>query len=338
MSKPGGKVILGHGSGGRLMHDLIREVFAARFDNPLLRQGDDSVRLSINGQRLAFTTDSFVVKPVFFPGGDIGRLAICGTVNDLATAGAQPLYLAAAFVLEEGFPLDDLERIVDSMQVAAAEAGVQIVTGDTKVVEQGGADGLFVNTAGIGLIPAGVELSGANARPGDAVIVTGTIGDHGIAVLSQREGFRFDVDVCSDVAPLSGLVKAALAVTPEIRVVRDPTRGGLATTLNEIAAQSQVAIHLVERAIPIRDSVRAACEMLGYDPLYVANEGKLVLIVAAEVAEAVVGRLRRERYGEEAAVIGWVREAPAGRVTLTTGIGGTRIVDLLAGEMLPRIC
>lgn len=332
------RVILGHGSGGRLMHDLIRKVFAARFDNPLLRQGDDSARFSLDGQRLAFTTDSYVVKPLFFPGGDIGRLAVCGTVNDLATAGAQPLYLSAAFVIEEGLPLDHLERIVSSMQAAAEEAGVQVVTGDTKVVEKGSADGLFVNTAGLGIIPPGVDLSGANARPGDVVILSGTIGDHGIAVLSQREGFRFEVEVQSDAAPLNGLLQAALEVTPEVRVARDPTRGGLATTLNEIAAQSKVAIRLEESAIPVRHAVRAACEMLGYDPLYVANEGKLVLIVAPAAAQAVVRRLRRERYGEDAAAIGKVLEGPAGRVLLTTGIGGTRIVDLLAGEMLPRIC
>jgi hydrogenase expression/formation protein HypE len=283
-----------------------------------------------------------VVKPLFFPGGDIGRLAVSGTVNDLAVMGATPLWLAAAFVIEEGLPVATLQRVVASMRATAAEAGVTIVTGDTKVVEKGSADGLFVNTAGVGVVPDGVDISGANARPGDVVIVSGPIGDHGIAVVSQREGLAFQTTIESDVAPLNGLVAAIVksqsAITNPIHALRDPTRGGLATTLNEIARQSGVAIRLEEAAIPVRDGVRAACELLGYDPLYVANEGKLVAMVAPEAAEAVLAAMRQHPLGAEAAVIGTVAAEPAGRVLLRTRIGGTRLVDMLTGEMLPRIC
>lgn len=331
------RILLAHGSGGRLSHDLVRRVFAAQLANEHLDRLDDAAVLGVDAGRLAFTTDTYVVKPLFFPGGDIGRLAVCGTVNDLATAGAVPAFLSLALVIEEGFLEADLARIVRSIKETAAEAGVQIVTGDTKVVERGGADGLFINTAGIGFVPAGVSLSGQNARPGDKVILSGTIGDHGIAVVSSREGLSFSSDIVSDAAPLNHLVREMLQAG-EVRAVRDPTRGGLGTTLNEIAAQSRVAIHVDEAAIPIRDSLRAACEMLGFDPLYVANEGKIVAIVAPEHAEAIVQRMRRCRHGEAAAIIGEVAGGPAGRVYLRTGIGGTRIVDMLAGELLPRIC
>lgn len=333
----GERVLLAHGSGGRLSHDLVRRVFVSRLANPALAPLDDAARLAEANGRLAFTTDAYVVKPLFFRGGDVGRLAVCGTVNDLSMVGARPLYLSAAFVLEEGFPLADLERIVDSMRAAADEAGVVVVTGDTKVVERGSADGLFITTAGVGVIEPGVEVSGANARPGDAVIISGTIGDHGIAVVSAREGIAFETEVASDVAPLNHLVQAVLAAGG-VKVLRDPTRGGLATTLNEIAEQSRVAISLEEETLPVRDGVRAACEMLGFDPLYVANEGKVVAVVAAGAAEAVVAAMRRTPQGRDARIIGRVREGPAGRVTLRTRIGGTRIVDMLAGELLPRIC
>jgi hydrogenase expression/formation protein HypE len=351
------KILLAHGSGGKLSHELIATVFRPAFSNPALDAMDDAAvlamsaaqvpgtedwRLETGDYRLAFTTDSYVVKPLFFPGGDIGRLAVSGTVNDLAVMGATPLWLAAAFVIEEGLPLATLQRVVASMRATAAEAGVTIVTGDTKVVEKGGADGLFVNTAGVGVVPAGVDISGAKARPGDVVIVSGPIGDHGIAVISQREGLAFQTTIESDAAPLNGLV-AAIVKSQEsnvnhIHALRDPTRGGLATTLNEIARQSGVAIRLEETAIPVRDGVRAACELLGYDPLYVANEGKLVAMVAPEAAEAVLAAMRRHPLGTEAAVIGTVAAEPAGRVLLRTRIGGTRLVDMLTGEMLPRIC
>ncbi|MDA8217404.1 MAG: hydrogenase expression/formation protein HypE [Dehalococcoidales bacterium] len=331
------RVLLGHGSGGRLSHDLIQKVFTARFDSAALRQQDDSAVLDLPGGRLAFTTDSYVVKPLFFQGGDIGRLAVCGTVNDLAMVGALAQAVSTGFIIEEGFPVSDLERVVASMREAADEAGVEVVTGDTKVVERGGVDGLFVNTAGIGQVVSGAAVSGRNARPGDKIIVSGTIGDHGIAVVSAREGLSFTTNVVSDVAPLNHLVQVMLEVG-QVHALRDPTRGGLATTLNEIAAQSGVGMALTESALPVRNGVRAACEMLGFDPLYVANEGKLVAVVAPEVAEQIVDRMRATRYGEQAVVIGEVTSGPAGRVLMRTTIGGTRVVDMLAGELLPRIC
>jgi hydrogenase expression/formation protein HypE len=335
------RIVLGHGSGGRLSHDLVRWVFLPDLDNPPLSAlNDGAVLTPPDGDgRLVVSTDAHVVQPLFFPGGDIGRLAVCGTVNDLAMMGARPLWLTAAFVLEEGLPIETLQRVVRSMQTAAAEAGVQVVAGDTKVVERGSADGLFITTAGVGWVPAGVDISGANARPGDAVLVSGTLGDHGIAVLSEREGLGFETELQSDVAPLNGLVAAMLAAAPgAVHALRDPTRGGLATTLNEIAQQSGVAIELEERRIPLHPAVRSACEMLGFDPLYVANEGKLVACVAAEAAEAVLAAMRTHRYGREVAIIGRVGDGPGGQVTLRTPIGGTRLVDMLAGEMLPRIC
>jgi len=336
------KILLAHGSGGRLSHELVAKEFLPPWANPILKQLDDSAVFSLSrdgsGPRLAFTTDSYVVKPLFFKGGDIGRLAVCGTVNDLAMVGAEPLYLSASFVIEEGLPLSTIRAVVRSMREAAAEAGVRIVTGDTKVVEGGAADGLFVNTAGVGIVPPGVEIGGGRAQVGDVVILSGSIGDHGIAVLSQREGLEFESPVASDVAPLNRLVAAMLTASPHVHVLRDPTRGGLATSLNEIAAQSGVAVHVEEGQIPLKEGVWAACEMLGFDPLCVANEGKLVAMVAPQDTQAVLAAMRATRYGEEAAIIGEVMAEPAGKVLMKTNIGGTRIVHMLVGEMLPRIC
>jgi hydrogenase expression/formation protein HypE len=333
------RIVMGHGSGGKMSHDLVARLFVPYFDNPVLRQGDDAgaVRLE-TGQRLAISTDSHVVKPLFFPGGDIGRLAICGTVNDVAMLGAAPAYLTAGFILEEGLEMDVLERVAASMQAAAQEAGVSIIAGDTKVVERGKADGLYINTTGIGVIPTGREISGAQARPGDVVILSGPIGDHGMAVLAARGELGFEVAVESDVAPLNHLVAAMLDTTPALHVLRDPTRGGLATTLNEIAMQSGVSIMLEEATIPVRPQVAAICEVLGFDPLYVANEGKLVAILPEQEAGRVLEVMRRTRYGEQAVRIGQVQAESPGRVLMKTRLGSTRVVDRLAGEMLPRIC
>lgn len=334
-----GKVILGHGSGGNLSQDLIANLFLPPLDNPVLRAGNDAGVILLDAKtRIAVSTDSHVVWPLFFPGGDIGRLAVCGTVNDVAMMGGRPQYLTAGFILEEGLELGILERVVASMHLAAAEAGVAIIAGDTKVVERGKADGLYINTAGIGLIPAERQIAGDRAAPGDVIILSGPIGDHGIAVLGARGDLGFETDILSDVAPLNKLVETMLEASQDIHVLRDPTRGGLATTLNEIARQSQVAITLVERAIPVRPAVQAACELLGFDPLYIANEGKLVAIVGQAEADQVLAAMRRDRYGQEAVIIGEVTAQPAGRVLLKTAIGSTRIVDTLAGEMLPRIC
>ncbi|MDY6907343.1 MAG: hydrogenase expression/formation protein HypE [Chloroflexota bacterium] len=331
------KVLLAHGSGGRLSHELVARGFLPALENPLLSRLDDAAVFDVEG-RLAFTTDSYIVTPLFFSGGDIGRLAVCGTVNDLAMSGARPLYLSLAFIIEEGLPLADLGRVVDSIKEAAAEAGVSVVTGDTKVVNRGSADRLFVNTSGVGVVPPGVDISGANACPGDRVIVSGPIGDHGIAVMAAREGLTLTTSVESDCAPLNGLVADMLAASRHIHCLRDPTRGGLATTLNEFAAQSGVGILVYEDGIAVRDEVRAACEMLGLDPLYVANEGRLVAIVAPEAAEQVVAAMRGNRYGADAAVIGEVVNEHRGRVVMRTRLGSSRIVDMLAGELLPRIC
>ncbi|WKZ50200.1 MAG: hydrogenase expression/formation protein HypE [Anaerolineales bacterium] len=332
------QIVMGHGSGGKMSHDLIRKTFLAAFNNSILRTGDDAAPLEVNATRLAVSTDSHVVTPLFFPGGDIGRLAVCGTVNDVAMLGARPLYLTAGFILEEGLPIETLRRVVESMSAAAKEAGVQIVAGDTKVVEKGKADGLYVNTTGIGEILPNVHIGGANARPGDVVLLSGSIGDHGIAVLGARGELGFTSDIQSDVAPLNHLIEAMLDASPDVRVLRDPTRGGLGTTLNEIATQSKCCIMLNETAIPVHPAVNAACEMLGFDPLYVANEGKLVAMVAKEDAERVLAAMRTTHYGEEAVIIGEVTADPHSRVLLRTAIGTTRIVDMLAGEMLPRIC
>lgn len=337
MSKASNKILLAHGSGGKLAHELIEKGFLPQLSNPLLNKLDDSAVFDLSG-RLAFTTDSYVVNPIFFPGGDIGRLAVCGTVNDLSMTGAVPLYLSLALIIEEGLPHEDLMRVIRSVQQAAAEAGVQIVTGDTKVVNRGSADRLFINTAGVGIVPRGLEISGSKAQPGDRVIISGTMGDHGIAVLSQREGLSFSTELKSDCAPLNRLVAEMVEVSSRIHCLRDPTRGGLATTLNELAAQSKVSIRIEEERLPVREEVSAACEMLGLDPLYVANEGKLVAIVAPEDAEAVVDRMHRNAYGRDAAIIGEVRQQNPGRVVMKTRLGASRIVDMLVGDPLPRIC
>jgi len=331
------KILLAHGSGGKLAHELVEKSFVKAFSNPFLAKLDDSAVIDFSG-RLAFTTDSYVVSPIFFPGGDIGKLAVCGTVNDLAMSGAKPLYLSLSFIIEEGLPQSELNQVVDSVQKAAQEAGVEIITGDTKVVHRGSADKLFINTAGVGIIPEGVDISGSNARPGDKVILSGTIGDHGIAVISQREGLSFSTQLESDCAPLGGLVAEMLNASPNIHCLRDPTRGGLATSLNELAKQSKVSIRIEEEKIPVREEVLAACEMLGFDPLYVANEGKLVAIVPAEDAEKVLQAMRENNYGKGAAIIGEVGAEHPGRVVMKTCLGASRIVDMLVGDLLPRIC
>ncbi len=334
----GDRILLDHGSGGRSSHDLIARTVVPYFQNVFLNDLNDSASLELEGVRLAFTTDSYVVDPIFFPGGDIGSLAICGTVNDLAMRGAEPRYLSLGFILEEGFLLSDLERILRSMAESAREAGVQVVTGDTKVVPKGNADKVFVNTAGIGLIPPGVDVAGQNARPGDVLLVSGTLGDHGMTILSKREGLAFDSPLRSDVAPLNGLVKAMLAVCPDLHVLRDPTRGGLATTLNEIAQQSQVSMEIWEESLPVRNGVQAAAEILGLDPLYLANEGKLVAIAPEAAADRLLTIMRQHPYGQEAALIGRVLGDSPGRVFMKTAIGGRRLIDMLTGEQLPRIC
>ena len=331
------KVLLAHGSGGKLAHELICGSFISELDNPLLAPMDDAAVFAAPG-RLAFTTDSYVVRPIFFPGGDIGRLAVSGTVNDLSMVGAKPLYLSLAFIIEEGLPFEDLKRIVKSIKDTAGEAGVKIVTGDTKVVERGSADKLFINTAGVGEVPPRVNISGHSAKPGDAVILSGTIGDHGIAVLSRREGLRFGTSLESDCAPLNRLVADMIEVSDNIHSLRDPTRGGLASTLNELAGQSGVSITIEEADIPIREEVRSACEMLGLDPLHIANEGKLVAVVDAADADKIVARMRLNKYGRNAAVIGRVQEGRPGRVTMKTRLGTSRVIDMLVGEPLPRIC
>ncbi len=334
-----GRVELTHGTGGKVMAQLVEQLFAAAFDNRYLGQKNDQAVLDPPGGRLVMTTDGYVVSPLFFAGGDIGSLAVHGTVNDVAMAAARPLYLSAGFILEEGFPLADLKRIVDSMAKAAMGAGVPIVTGDTKVVERGKGDGVFITTTGVGVIPVGVTApSGDRAKPGDAVLVSGSMGDHGVAILSQREGLSFETTVQSDSAALHELVAAMVKVCPDLHVLRDPTRGGLATTLNELAWQSKVGFSLEERAIPVKPQVSAACELLGIDPLYVANEGKLVAIVAAQDAERVLEAMRAHPLGREAATIGTVVPDAEFFVQLETSFGGSRILDWLAGEQLPRIC
>lgn len=333
-----GTVDMSHGSGGKAMAQLVHELFADAFANPLLDQGNDATGFEMEGGRLVVTTDGFVVSPLFFPGGDIGSLAVHGTVNDVAMAGAVPLYLTAGFILEEGFPLADLGRIVASMAAAAREAGVQIVAGDTKVVERGKGDGVFITTTGIGRVPAGVSPSGDRARPGDAILVSGMLGDHGVAIMSTRENLAFEAAVLSDSAALNGLVAAMVAAAPDVHVLRDPTRGGLATTLNEIAHQSGVGMVLREADIPVRPPVAAACELLGLDPLYVANEGKLIAICAPQDADALLTAMRSHPLGIDAARIGTVVEDPHRFVQMETRFGGKRIVDWLSGEQLPRIC
>jgi len=337
------RILLAHGDGGQLMAELIESVFVSRLGTGEPR-GDDSAVLGGTGSQpvsynqLVFTTDAFVVEPIFFPGGDIGRLAVCGTVNDLATAGARPLALSASFILEEGLPISDLERIVGSMAETAQEAQVRVICGDTKVVPRGSADRVYISTSGVGGVAEGVHVSGANGKPGDSVLVSGPVGDHGLAVLSRREGLEFESEIVSDCAPLAHMVQSLLAAAPEVHALRDPTRGGLATALNEIARQSQVEIEVVEEAVPVRPAVAAACELLGLDPLYAANEGKMVVIVAAEQAEAALAALRAHPLGREAALIGQVREGKPGRVLLQTPLGTHRVLDRHVGEQMPRIC
>jgi hydrogenase expression/formation protein HypE len=331
-------VLLGHGSGGRLSADLVRDLILPAFENPILDRLDDQAVVSINGSRLAFTTDSFVVHPLFFPGGDIGMLAVNGTVNDLAMGGARPLFLSVAFIIEEGLPMGTLQDVIASLRDAARAVPVQIVTGDTKVVERGSGDGIFINTSGIGLVSPNVDLSASRARPGDRVLLSGTIGEHGITILAQREGLEFESAIESDTAPLHSLVAAMIEAGEGFRCFRDPTRGGLSSSLNEIAGQSRVGIELDERSIPVREEVRSACEMLGLDPLYVANEGKLIAIVDPGAAEKVLEAMRRHPLGTQAQIIGTVTADHPGLVTMRTGLGTTRIVDMLAGDQLPRIC
>ena len=340
-------ILLAHGSGGKLSHDLIEKLFLRYFDNPTLLQLEDSAVVPIPDvqapgpiPRLALSTDSYVVSPLVFPGGDIGKLAVCGTVNDLSMSGARPLWLSAGFILEEGFALAELEQIVASMAATADQAGVQIVTGDTKVVDRDSADRLFINTAGVGLVPPGVTIAGDQARPGDLVLLNGTIGDHGMTIMTQREGLQFDSPLESDCAPLNGLVASLLAALPpgSLHCLRDPTRGGLATALNELAERSRVGIEIEEAALPVRAAVRAACELLGLDPVYVANEGKLVTIVAPAAADAALSTLQAHEFGREACIIGRVTDSHPGRVALRTVLGARRVVDMLVGEQLPRIC
>lgn len=329
---------MSHGSGGRTSAKLISELFVKHLDNDLLRQGNDSACFAIDAGRMVMSTDSHVISPLFFPGGDIGSLAVHGTVNDVAMSGAKPLYLSASFILEEGFPLADLERIVISMANAAKNAGVSVICGDTKVVEQGKGDGVFITTTGVGVVPEGVNISGANAQPGDVILLSGSMGDHGIAILSKRENLDFETTIESDSAALNGLVVEMLKAVPGIHCLRDPTRGGLATTLNEIAGQSGVGMQLQEAAIPVKQQVAAACELLGLDPLYVANEGKLIAICSPKDAEKLLKVLCDHPLGKDAAIIGEVIEDTRHLVQMQTRFGGQRVVDWLAGEQLPRIC
>ncbi|HEX2031418.1 MAG TPA: hydrogenase expression/formation protein HypE [Actinomycetota bacterium] len=333
------RITLAHGSGGKATHTLVEALFLEHFRNPLLEPLEDQAVFSVDGARLAFTTDSFVVSPLFFPGGDIGDLAVNGTVNDLAVSGARPLYLSAGFILEEGFPVEDLRRIVGSMAAAAERAGVQVVTGDTKVVNRGKADGVYVNTTGVGVLERPVTLGAAQVRPGDAVLVSGPIGDHGVTIMLARGELDIEADVESDTAPLAGLVSRLLDAVPDgVRCLRDATRGGVATILNEVAQVANVALVVEESAIPVRDEVRGASEILGIDPLYVACEGRLVAIVDGARAEAALEAMRSHPLGEGAAVIGRVKDDPPTLVLLKTEFGGTRIVDMLIGDPLPRIC
>jgi hydrogenase expression/formation protein HypE len=333
-----GRIELSHGAGGRAMAQLIEEMFEASFDNPYLAQRNDQACFEVDAGRMVMTTDGFVISPLFFPGGDIGSLAVHGTINDVAMAGAWPTFLSVAMILEEGFPLADLAAIVRSMAAAARDAGVPIVTGDTKVVERGKGDGLFVTTTGIGVVPDGVRIAADRARPGDAVLLSGSIGDHGVAVMSKREDLSFETEILSDSAALHRLVADMVGAVPDIHVLRDPTRGGLAAVLNEIARESRVGIHIREAAIPIATAVRGACELLGLDPLYVANEGKLVAFAAAADADALLAAMRAHPLGREAAIIGTVVDDPHRFVRMETGFGGERVIDWLAGEQLPRIC
>ncbi|MDD5313595.1 MAG: hydrogenase expression/formation protein HypE [Dehalococcoidia bacterium] len=331
------RILLAHGSGSKLSHDLLEKILVPPISNPLLARMDDAAVFELAG-KLAFTTDSYVVNPIFFPGGDIGRLAVCGTVNDLSMSGAEPLYISLALIIEEGLEIAELLRIIQSVKDTCEEAGVQVITGDTKVVNRGKADKLFINTAGIGSIHRGLDISGSNARVGDKIILSGGIGEHGIAVMSQREGLQFSVPVQSDCAPLNKLVADMLRASKKINCLRDPTRGGLAATLSEFARQSDVGIIIEEEKIPLHDGVRGACELLGLDPLYIANEGKLVAVVSPDDADRVLKAMKRNKYAGAAAVIGEVTAGHRGRVVMKTKIGASRIVDMPTGEILPRIC
>lgn len=333
-----GKVDMTHGSGGRAMAQLIEELFTKHFDNEMLAQGNDQAMFNAPKGRMVMSVDGHVVSPLFFPGGDIGSLSVHGTINDVAMSGAKPLYLSAGFILEEGYPLADLEKIVISMATASKDAGVPIVTGDTKVVERGKGDGVFITTTGVGVVPDGLDISGSNAQAGDVILISGHIGDHGVAIMSSRENLAFETQIVSDSAALHGLVADMVTAVPQIHTLRDPTRGGLAATLNEIAYQSQVGMKLFEEEIPLRGEVDAACELLGLDPLYVANEGKLVAICPADKAEELLLVMQAHSLAKDSAIIGKVVEDDMGFVTMETGFGGTRIVDWLAGEQLPRIC
>jgi len=332
------RISLAHGSGGKLMHELIEKLIVPPFKNPILEVLDDAAVIDLGGVKIAYSTDSFVVDPIFFKGGDIGKLAVNGTVNDLAMCGSKPLYLTASMIIEEGFPISDLSKIIQSMKNAAEAAGVEVVGGDTKVVNAHSADKIFINTSGIGIIQKNVTISGRNAQPGDKIIVSGYIGDHGISILSLREDMGFETSISSDCAPLNDLVAHMLETSDRIHVLRDPTRGGVATVLNEIALQSNVGIVVEEDKIPVREGVRIACEIVGIDALYVANEGKLVAVVAPEDAPEILKCMKSHEYGRNAEIIGSVEKEPQGIVTLKTSVGGRRIIDMLVGEQLPRIC
>jgi hydrogenase expression/formation protein HypE len=332
------KILLDHGSGGKISHHMTRELLLPAFNNPILSALNDGAIFELQGVRLGFSTDSYTVDPIFFPGGNIGELAVYGTVNDLAMCGAEPAYLSAALIIEEGFALSQLEAIVSAMSRAAAHAGVTVVTGDTKVVPKGAVDRIFINTSGIGVIPSGVQVASHQARPGDRVLLSGTIADHGVSVLASREGLSFQTSVRSDTAPLNHMVRSMFAAGAGIHVLRDPTRGGLGTALNEIAEKSEVGVRIAEDRIPVKPEVAGLCELLGLDPLYLANEGKLIAFVAPEDADGVLAAMRQDPYGREAVLIGEVTAQHPGKVFMDTRIGGTRIVDMLAGEQLPRIC
>jgi len=331
-------VLLAHGGGGKLSHQLIKSVFASQFKNDLLEPLNDGAIFSVGGIRFAFSTDSYVINPIFFPGGDIGKLAVNGTVNDLSMCGARPLYLSSAFIIEEGLPMDELWRVVRSMGDAAKAAGILLVTGDTKVVDRGKGDKIFINTSGIGVIPDGIEISPRRAKAGDKIIVSGTIADHGIAIMSVREGLEFETQIESDCAPLNGLVETMVAASQEIHVLRDPTRGGVASVLNEIAESANIGISISEDRIPVSEEVSGACEILGFDPLYVANEGKLLAFIAPMAAKTVLAAMHEHPLGKNAAIIGEVVADHPGTVIMKTRIGGSRVVDMLSGEQLPRIC
>ncbi len=332
------EIVLAHGSGGRLSHQLISKMIIPQFANELLAPLHDGAIFSLGEGRVAFSTDSYVVSPIFFPGGDIGKLAVHGTVNDLAMCGARPMYLSVGFILEEGLPMEEFWRIVQSMRAAADEAGVELVTGDTKVVDRGKADKIFINTAGIGVVPNGIDIHPARAQIGDQIIISGPIAVHGIAIMSVREGLEFETEIASDTAALNGLVEEILRVCPDVHVLRDPTRGGVTSSVTEIAQSAKVGVQLQESAIPISEEVKGACEILGLDPLYVANEGKLIAVVAPADAQSVLGAMRAHSLGSQAAVIGEVVSDHPGFVTMKTRVGGMRVVDMLAGEQLPRIC